>query len=52
MERKQYDPFGGSNMDIESIWIKYYSTKEKELKNILIEHYIELVKIVSGRMYN
>lgn len=39
-------------MDIESIWIKYYSTKEKELKNILIEHYIELVKIVSGRMYN
>lgn len=39
-------------MDIENMWIKYYNTKDKEVKNTLIEHYIELVKIVSGRMYN
>ncbi|MCK9443596.1 MAG: FliA/WhiG family RNA polymerase sigma factor [Tissierellaceae bacterium] len=39
-------------MDIEYMWIKYKDTKSRELKNELIEHYIDLVKIVSGRMYN
>lgn len=39
-------------MDIENLWIKYNNTKDKELKKILIENYINLVKIVAGRMYN
>jgi len=43
---------GGNKMDIENLWIKYNNTKDKELKKILIENYINLVKIVAGRMYN
>lgn len=39
-------------MNIEDLWVKYEDTKDKEIKNYLIEHYVELVKIVSGRMYN
>lgn len=39
-------------MDVENLWIKYTNTKDKELKKILIENYINLVKIVAGRMYN
>lgn len=39
-------------MDIESLWKEYAETKDRELKKLLIENYIELVKIVSGRMYN
>lgn len=39
-------------MQIENLWIKYIDTKDKELKKILIENYIGLVKIVAGRMYN
>lgn len=39
-------------MHIENLWIKYTDTKDKELKKILIENYIGLVKIVAGRMYN
>lgn len=39
-------------MSIDQIWVKYKKTMDKELKNKLIEHYIPLVKIVAGRMYN
>lgn len=39
-------------MSIDQVWIKYKKTSDKELKNKLIEHYIPLVKIVAGRMYN
>ena len=39
-------------MDIANMWIKYNNTKNREIKNNLIVQYIELVKIVSGRMYN
>lgn len=39
-------------MDIENLWIKYNETKDKNIKNLLIENYIDLVKIISGRMYN
>lgn len=39
-------------MNIESLWVKYTETKDKELKKELIEYYIGLVKIVAGRMYN
>lgn len=43
---------GGNNMNIDNLWIKYTETKDNEIKRKLIENYIELVKIVSGRMYN
>lgn len=39
-------------MDIESLWIKYNENKDKEIKKILIENYLTVVKIVAGRMYN
>ncbi|WP_353095283.1 FliA/WhiG family RNA polymerase sigma factor [Tissierella praeacuta] len=39
-------------MDVENLWIKYTNTKDKEIKKTLIENYINLVKIVAGRMYN
>lgn len=39
-------------MNIDDLWIKYMENKDIELKKLLIENYIELVKIVSGRMYN
>lgn len=39
-------------MNMDSLWIKYNETKDKEIKNIIIENYIGLVKIVAGRMYN
>ncbi|MBU5426557.1 FliA/WhiG family RNA polymerase sigma factor [Tissierella pigra] len=39
-------------MDINNLWIKYNDTKDKEVKKILIENYVSLVKIVAGRMYN
>lgn len=39
-------------MDLENLWIKYTETKDKEIKKQLIEHYVNLVKIVAGRMYN
>ncbi|NLY84733.1 MAG: FliA/WhiG family RNA polymerase sigma factor [Tissierellia bacterium] len=39
-------------MDIDSLWTKYAKTGDKEVKKLLIENYIDLVKIVSGRMYN
>ncbi|NLV88050.1 MAG: FliA/WhiG family RNA polymerase sigma factor [Tissierellia bacterium] len=39
-------------MEIDSLWTKYTKTKDSEVKKALIEYYIDLVKIVSGRMYN
>ena len=39
-------------MNIDDLWMEYSKKKDKELKKILIENYIELVKIVAGRMYN
>ncbi len=42
----------GCKMDIDSLWTKYAKTGDKEVKKLLIENYIDLVKIVSGRMYN
>lgn len=37
---------------MDSIWREYKETKDINLKNKLIENYIDLVKIVAGRMYN
>ncbi len=39
-------------MNIENLWIKYSQTKDIEIKKELIENYIDLVKIIAGRMYN
>ena len=39
-------------MNINNLWIEYTKTKDKEIKKTLIENYINLVKIVAGRMYN
>lgn len=39
-------------MSIDHIWKKYKSTKNPDLKNKLIENYVDLVRIVAGRMYN
>ena len=39
-------------MDINSLWIDYSKTKDKEIKKKLIENYVELVRIIAGRMYN
>ena len=39
-------------MNMKSLWIEYKETKDNKVKKILIENYINLVKIVAGRMYN
>lgn len=39
-------------MKNEEIWHKYIKTKDRTLKQILIEEYVYLVKIIAGRMYN
>lgn len=39
-------------MNIENLWIKYSQTKDIEIKKQIIENYIDLVKIMAGRMYN
>ncbi len=39
-------------MKNEEIWQKYAKTKDRNLKELLIEKYIYLVKIIAGRMYN
>lgn len=39
-------------MEIELLWEEYSTSKEKELKKKIIEYYIDLVKIIAGRMYN
>lgn len=45
-------PMGGNQMDMDKLWLNYSKSKDKETKNIIIENYIGLVKIVAGRMYN
>lgn len=39
-------------MNIDDLWIKYSETKNQKIKNKLIENYLDLVKIMAGRMYN
>lgn len=39
-------------MNIDATWKKYKSNGDMECKNKLIEHYVYLVKIVAGRLYN
>lgn len=39
-------------MKNDEIWQKYIKTKDKALKQLLIEEYVYLVKIIAGRMYN
>lgn len=39
-------------MKRDELWLKYSQTKDREVKQKLIEEYIYLVKIVAGRMYN
>lgn len=38
--------------NIVDMWKKFKETGNSEIKNILIENYLYLVKIVSGRLYN
>ncbi|WP_425447461.1 FliA/WhiG family RNA polymerase sigma factor [Dethiothermospora halolimnae] len=39
-------------MSIDEVWKKFKKTKDIDLKKIIIEEYIHLVRIVAGRMYN
>lgn len=39
-------------MKTEELWQRYVQTKDIDLRQQLIEKYIELVKIIAGRMYN
>lgn len=39
-------------MTTEELWKKYKETEDPKIKNLLIEEYIPLVKIVAGRLYN
>lgn len=39
-------------MKTEELWIKYTQTNDRAIKQMLIEEYTGLVKIVAGRMYN
>lgn len=39
-------------MDIDSLWANYSQTKDREIKKQIIEEYVDLVKIIAGRMYN
>ena len=39
-------------MKTEELWKRYAQTKSRSIKEQLIEEYVELVKIVAGRMYN
>jgi len=36
----------------DELWIKYSNTKDQKTKQLLIEEYLYLVKIMAGRMYN
>lgn len=38
-------------MEEQSLWHKYKKNSDQEAKNLLIEKYIELVKIIAGRLY-
>lgn len=39
-------------MNKDELWIKYSKTKDQKIKQLLIEEYLYLVKIMAGRMYN
>lgn len=39
-------------MKTDELWKKYTRTKDRAIRQLLIEEYISLVKIVAGRMYN
>ena len=40
-------------MDLKSnLWQQYIKTRDRKIKEQLIESYIELVKIVAGRLYS
>ncbi|HHV38653.1 MAG TPA: FliA/WhiG family RNA polymerase sigma factor [Tepidimicrobium sp.] len=39
-------------MRLEKLWEKYARTRDRKIRQQLIEEYIDLVKIVAGRMYN
>ncbi|CCQ93038.1 RNA polymerase sigma factor whiG [[Clostridium] ultunense Esp] len=39
-------------MKTDELWKRYVKTKDRSIKQLLIEEYIGLVKIVAGRMYN
>ncbi|HSH36712.1 FliA/WhiG family RNA polymerase sigma factor [Schnuerera sp.] len=39
-------------MKTDELWQKYAVTKDRTIKQLLIEEYVSLVKIVAGRMYN
>jgi len=41
-----------SNISNADLWKKYKKTKSKEIKEELITKYIEIVKIIAGRLYN
>lgn len=40
----------GLNVDIQMLWKKYQETKNPDLRDRLVEHYLPLVKQVSGRI--
>ncbi|QUH26305.1 FliA/WhiG family RNA polymerase sigma factor [Serpentinicella alkaliphila] len=39
-------------MDYKSLWLKYKSENDFDAKSKLIENYVELVKIIAGRLYS
>lgn len=58
MEQKIYDYtcfehlFGGDKLTMDELWLLYKDTGDISYKQKLIELYIDLVKIVAGRMFN
>ncbi len=51
--RKYSKDIGGSNLDIKdmnSIWKQYNDTRDSQLKQLLIEKYVYLIKLVAGRL--
>lgn len=42
---------GGTNkIDLQTLWLKYKETHSVELRNMLAEQYLPLVRIVCGRL--
>ncbi|NLJ79168.1 MAG: FliA/WhiG family RNA polymerase sigma factor [Tissierellia bacterium] len=39
-------------MKLEKLWNRYAQTDDRDIRQQLIEEYIDLVKIIAGRMYN
>lgn len=39
-------------MKTDELWKKYALTRDRNIKKLLIEKYVSLVKIIAGRMYN